>query len=83
MNRNRKQIGRVTMCFRSDGEVDQHRHRIPISRSLSSLWESSLWKNLSREPRNNTLRESFKITDGITLLMSSKNARTSLFVKAP
>jgi hypothetical protein len=49
MNRNRKQIGthRVTMCFRSDGEVDQHRHRIPISRSLSSLWGSSLWKNLS------------------------------------
>jgi hypothetical protein len=48
-------------------EVDQHRRRISIRHSLSSLCVWSLWENYLREPRSDTLREGFKVTDGITL----------------
>jgi hypothetical protein len=71
MNRNRK-THRIAIASGSDREVDQHRHRISIRRSLPSLCGWSLWENLSS--RNDTLRESFKITDGITLFDEIRGA---------
>lgn len=42
------------------------RTRIPPPARIDHVIRDELWGNYFREPRNNALREGFKITDGIT-----------------